>query len=799
MGEHEQASGSSGVPTDARGADESPQMPECRLSFRERVVVSCLSSAQGALFVWAAWALPWTVRTPFSAIALVAGASHLACAIACVALPRRATAAWRISAFCSLGLLALSVWIVATSGAYLVRTYSSLGAGLTGAFLAALGLVALFTLPTSCWALVRTRGCPPHPVRTMRRALGLGALGVVALVAAAAHTASAAKPELVAERLAREEIDALRDAFEPRAHEARPRPLSPGAVAKCKSSPVSEMTAVLHYRSRGSKKTRAKCIQGTDRREVLAALSKRVGRLKSAWDVKLDWVTRTARVDAAPQVLSAIALRPGLDGVCLERRCFMPWQLLARGEFLRHRPLPFVRDLRFGASSERLAGALGGHASDTDELIRVETQSLVLRRDGEWEELRRMRPVHVDVDRQSVSAAIDDAERYVRRAQGDDGVFAYTVDPFSGQPTSDESFNLARQAGTTLALCDLAERTKTANARKELRQSIERSLDLLRDKEVSGDDPTIAALSLDADSSVVRMGANALPLVAFVRCRSLVGPKYDSTISRLTRFVLAAQLPDGNFPPHYRLRSSSSKKRAGPLPGTQPLYAGGQAILALLLVEAAQLRADGALPRIADAPQDAVVRSAVDRAMTYVTDEHWDHALRPFFFIEENWHCIAARAALGVHENEAYERYCYDYMRFKARLILDASSDVDPEFVGGFGFGNIIPPHNTGAAGLAEALAATIVVKQARAVSAEADRELLVEVMRFLMRQQWTERNGFACAPTALGSMSEHTHSPEVRIDFVQHLLSGLVHGGAVSGVVESDAWASTSAEPFGR
>src|SRR5690606_27024778 len=117
------------------------------------------------------------------------------------------------------------------------------------------------------------------------------------------------------------------------------------------------------------------------------------------------------------------------------------------------------------------------------------------------------------------------------------------------------------------------------------------------------------------------------------------------------------------------------------------------------------------------------------------------------------------------------------YMKFKSRLILDESSGVDPQYVGGFGFGNIIPPHNTGAAGVGEAVAAAIAVKVARQEDVAEERELLRSLMGFLLRQQWTPDNCFACVPEAIGAISEHTHSPITRIDFAQHAWAAVGHG----------------------
>ena len=43
--------------------------------------------------------------------------------------------------------------------------------------------------------------------------------------------------------------------------------------------------------------------------------------------------------------------------------------------------------------------------------------------------------------------------------------------------------------------------------------------------------------------------------------------------------------------------------------------------------------------------------------------------MRDFFFFEENWHCLAARAALAHHRRDDYERFCLDYVTMKTRLL----------------------------------------------------------------------------------------------------------------------------------
>jgi hypothetical protein len=93
----------------------------------------------------------------------------------------------------------------------------------------------------------------------------------------------------------------------------------------------------------------------------------------------------------------------------------------------------------------------------------------------------------------------------------------------------------------------------------------------------------------------------------------------------------------------------------------------------------------------------------------------------------------------------------------------------------------LVPPHNTGAAGFGEALAAAIAILEARDEGAAAEKLLLGRVLGFLLRQQWSAENCFACASRqVIGGMSEHTHSAVTRIDFAQHLWAALGHGRRV-------------------
>jgi hypothetical protein len=447
----------------------------------------------------------------------------------------------------------------------------------------------------------------------------------------------------------------------------------------------------------------------------------------------------------------------------------MPWQLLSAGYFSSYRPLSFIPDLQLGASLRALARALGAEDRGATSLLRVTTYGYVLdlsRSPALLTPLRRMRPLAVELSRARLERSGALAERHLLGAQLQNGRFRYTLEPFTGA-ADEQGFNLARQAGALLALCELGRSVP------EVDSAVMRGLGVFRDFERRAG--PLSALSTDPAATRVRLGESGLPLVSLLACGSRVGPAFDELIARLARYLLAVQLPDGSFARHFDLPTGTA------VADMQPLYASGQAVLSLLLLEKRQRASPSP-----DLPSLPALSDAAERAMSYFANDYWTHPLRDFFFLEENWHCLAAREALSVHRHAAYEDFCWDYVTFKARLILDARDGVDPEFDGGFGFGNVVPPHNTGAAGFVEALAAALAVRSARGEAEPEARQLLGRAMRFVLRQQWTEDNCFACADArVLGGMSEHTHSALTRIDFAQHAWAGLGHGGRVLGLLD--------------
>jgi hypothetical protein len=747
--------------------------------------VGVLSAVHAAVLGWAAIELPWRSFTVFAAVTALVAALHLATAALSLVPHPLAARAWRAASLCSLAYLAYLTINLLSSAVYVASLNRGLGTGIAAGLGAAWAVAALFTLPFACWGVAATGGLPRRG--GARPAMGaILALGALAL--AWEHRIAKADAAEVPGGSPDRTADALRGALPdpaslPAGSDRRPPPLFTTAPAECAAAPgAAGVTIVVTHLAlaKGRAGATTRCLQPAPGEDPAAAL-----RAELAAGVrgpaKIDVISASQPLRSPGPMLEGLSLRPGLDGVCLEggagARCLMPWQLLALDAFNANMPIPDIPDFRFGFAVTGVRKALGEDPPEGSlrGLRRVETLSYVADEAGELRLLSRLGQPARALDAATLAEAARAAQGYIVAAQRGDGMFRYLVDPFSGR-ASFEGFSVARQAGTTLALCELGEPGSA------VKPAVQRSLAMLarleRLAEGAAEGPAaIGALVYPRGSRdpIANLNPTALSLIAFLSCRPIVGPEHDALIGRLSRMVLATQREDGGFAPRFDLT------RRALVPGPGQLYESGQATFALVLLEA--LSAGAPSPEL---PAAGEVRASVERAMEYFATRYWDHFAADFLYMEENWHCLAARAALGHHRHDGYERFCIDYVTFKSRLALDEGSGVHPDFLGGYGFGNVLPPHNTATAGYGEALAAAMAIKEARGEDLAADRGRMERALGFLVRQQWDAASCFACARgvTIAGAFSESMTSPQIRIDYVQHAWAALGHGGRALGLL---------------
>lgn len=720
-----------------------------------------LCGLHSACLFWCAFTLPWRALTLFALFTFALGAANLVLALLAGLRHRWLGHVWRGLAWLTLGYFLWLTWQVVTSALYLQQIYGSLGQGVALLLLLALVLLAGITLPVPLWWFVRKR----RTQRDLRRAGGAGLAFAFSVAiplgydrfAATEHPAPALTPRALEAGLKR----AL-----PASLERSDASLFAARAVDCGGMDEAHATAVVSFSglARGGRPpVIAACVRAGSA-NLLAEVARRIQGRAGRGPVKLDLVTRVHALRAQPgplgPLVDSLSLRPGLDGVCFETRCLMPWQLMVNGVFAHAAPLPFADQLKLGANLPEIRRLLGAPpGSGSDGLVRLETKSWLLAASGIAHQLVRGAQLAREPNRANLREAVQSARTHLRRAQQKDGGFRYQLDMFRGRALIENPV-IPRHAGTILVLCELSDDDHRSQ------RLVRRALAVFEDWERRLG--SIAALVRDRRNSVADVGSSALGLVALLECRRFVGSRHDALIGRLGRLLLQLEDGRGRFRPGYDFAA------LGVVEGPTPVFAGGQAIMALSLLEKlARDEPDLGLPPRAE------LAAAVDRAMDHVAGSYWPRPLADFFYLKENWHCLAARASLGHHRHDAYERFCLDYVEFKSRFVVDAASAVDPDYYGGFNFSNLAPPHNGSSAGVGEAFAAAIEIKRARGEDESALVSRLKSVLTFLLQRQLLTDNCFACEDSrlAFGGFTGESVGADGRIDHVQHALSALADG----------------------
>jgi len=736
-----------------------------------RASLACLAIIHAALFSAAAVLLPWPHFSVFTGLAGLVALGHWATAVLAIAGSPKRALSWRLTSLLSLGFLGYFSYASIGSGLYINALYDGVGLALLAASIAAWCVGALFLLPFSLWGVAATGGFLRRPPRGPGGAAAV-VVGVTLLALSAAIHASTARgapriegPEQAIDGVVGEVLGDLALGAPARAVPS----LFVSAASTCSERPhaYAGTTLFLTYldRTSGGKEPRAvsECLQAATLREATAAARERLVEKRGPGEVLIDVVTRSRELPDAGMLLGAIVVLPGLEGVCSSATCLLPWQLFGLDAFTEAANISALQ-AEIGVTAPGLRKLLGVPGDRFAGLDAFRTRTLVLGREGTLTPYRHLRPARVEPTSESVTQAIRDAAQFVVSSQVKDGRYRYTLQPFTGA-TSFDNFSVPRQAGTTFALCDAARFNEKAKT------SAKASLAFLVTL-VQSSDGVGGIVFPKGRAALAGLGQSALSTVALLACRELVGKGNDAAIETLGRGILATQRDDGSFRPSLDPRSGKATD------GKDALYASGQAVLALVLWEG---KAGDGLTR----PPE--LAKAIDKAMAYYAGPYWDIPLRDFFYLEENWHCLAARAALDHHRNDAYERFCIDYMTMKKRFIQRPDSGVDEDHVGAYAFGHVFPPHHAAAGGFAEGLAAAMALKRVRGESTADDEVVIKLVLGLLVHHQWRESSCFMCTRKLRipGGFSENAASPTVRIDFVQHSMSALLHGGELVGWVQ--------------
>jgi len=736
-----------------------PPLPLPRVS----LALTCLGHA--AFFGWAGAALPWRSGTTFALSVTLLSVLHLATAVtALLRRPAWLTWSWRALSVVSILVFVIMGWSMAAAALYVSKLYLRLGPSVADGIVAAAIILALLTLPVAIWGARHTW---PSRVRSLRH-VGLGTSllgGLCVLSLPLASSAAQAQPVHIVDARLSSELSRLLEAHLQQEPVGRPRSVAGAGAAVCKKELTPERLTLLVAFVRRKGGPTSQCLQASNpyqlRRQLKRLLSQKA---RPGSTVVLDLVTAVKPLSSSVPLLDALEVRPGLDGVCEGGHCLPAWQLTLTDVFSDNHPIQSLPDVSYGFASEAVRHALDSPPERAgrgiDGFLRIETESFSADATG-VHRLTRTRATPPALGPSGIAEAVTAAQQYIIGAQEADGTFRYALDPVTGKEDK-ATLNLPRQAGTTYALCELGRG-------HQLKDTVQRALGAFGPTEEK-----FGELSALSDGSGFGLGKSALPLLALLRCRQLAGSGNDPLIGQLSRLLLTMQRDDGSFYPAF---DAATKRGTGQ---HEILYAAGQAVLALVLLEQQleSLKGSAAEPL----PAASKLKGMLDRAMGYYGGPYWAKPLRDFYFFEEGWHCLAARHALTSHRNDGYEQLCIDYVASRVRWMARPGDTSDPNFVGGLGFGaaDLFPPRNTATAGMGEALNAAIAIKLKRGLNVDADKALLRDLVGFLLRAQWSEASCYACRrPRAvIGGFSQQLASPGIRIDYVQHAMAAIGHGG---------------------
>lgn len=728
---------------------------------RASLAVTCLGHA--AVLGGAAAVLPWRSGTSFAVILTLLAVLHVATGItALLKKPEWLLQVWRVLSVASALAFVVVGWSMAAGAIYVAKLYLRLGPSVASGIAAAGIVFALLTVPMAIWGARHTW---PARLRSARQlGIGGGILGgVFVLTLPLASSAALGQPVRLLDSRVTSVVSNELESFVHDEPNGPRRSVAGAGPAACKAPlDADRLTVLLAYVSRNGG-ARSVCLQASDAKTLRRSISKELSRKARAGStVVMDIVKTIKPLQRRFPLLDTLEVRPGIDGVCEEQRCLPAWQLTLSDAFAENHPLPSIPDVSYGFSTDVVRKALGSspdrNGRGIDGLLRIETESFSADSSG-VHRLVRTRTTPPSLSPAGVEQVVRAAQKYIQNAQEADGTFRYSLDPVSGNEDK-QTLNLPRQAGTTYALCELG-------TGPELAVTVARALGAFEPTE-----HRFGALSALNDGTGFGLGKSGLPLLAMLRCRQLVGAGNDRLIGQLSRLMLKLQRENGSFYPAFDERK---KRGTGDF---EQMYAAGQAVLGLVLLEQqlAELKGGAAEPL----PSAAELKGALDRAMAFYGGPYWPKPLRDFFFFEEGWHCLAARHALTSHRNDAYERFCIDYVASRLRFVTRAEDTAEPNFVGGYGVSDLFPPRNTATAGLGEALNASITIKQKRGEDVTHEKALLRDVVSFLQRAQWSEASCYACLKPQLvvGGFSQMLAAPDIRIDYVQHAMSAIGHGG---------------------
>lgn len=341
--------------------------------------------------------------------------------------------------------------------------------------------------------------------------------------------------------------------------------------------------------------------------------------------------------------------------------------------------------------------------------------------------------------------AIRDGAAYLQRMTLADGRFVYSYLP--GSDGEAEDYNLVRHAGTVYAMLEVYELTRVP----ALLADAERALGYLLGNVYSH--PSTPTMEVVVSEGAVKLGGVALTLLALAKYAEATGDRQHLPRMRaLARYIQDSQGPDGKFV------SQRSFPDLEPDPKVDVQYFPGESIFALLRLHTLD-------------PQESWLATA-ERGAHYLIHVR-DGGLPPERVTPDHWLLYALNELHRARPDPLY----LDHAQRIARAIAGGQSrnPYPPERTGSYGRG----AHSTPAAARTEGLVAAY--RLARHFGRREDLLLVRSAIALgvgfqLQTQLLPEQAMYVANPRrALGAFHQSLTDYEVRIDYVQHNLSGIL------------------------
>ncbi len=351
----------------------------------------------------------------------------------------------------------------------------------------------------------------------------------------------------------------------------------------------------------------------------------------------------------------------------------------------------------------------------------------------------------------NIHSALVEAGRYLTRMVDRDGKYCYEYRPRGDRCSSD--YNLLRHAGTTYSLFQLHRYVQEPR----MLWAAERATDWLRRRVRSVDGDASRAFLLDGDKA--KLGAVGLTLIALVEREQDVGDGRDRQLmTRLASFIISQQRGDGYFHSYFAWKPGIA------LPKRDSIYYPGEALLGLV-----RLHGIDPQPRYLQAAQ---------RAADFLVKRRWRWAGVEVYVPPDAWLAQALSELDAVAPADWLRDYAYEIFGITEMSMLRADEGAPPDLAGGpangLGFPRVTPAGSR-TEGTGEIW--RMAKRRGESERAARVRDIAVQSTRFQLNQQYRPENSYFLPNPgqARGGFRGSPVHGEVRIDYVQHNVSGLL------------------------